>query len=202
MISYSTKIIYKELLDKYYSLIRRTSFIHINVISKFEDKVNFLIDEIDNLILDDNNFGTDKEFVLKFRKLIFKLDNILNVDVLNEYNDIIDNLKSDKITSSSVVIDNSVKFDNDYDKGIDSYSSDRPNVVWENVATYLKDSLNVHTYNVWVKPAQYHSCKDNVINIAVQNSYFKNWLDEHCSSMIKEHLNNLNLEYNINFITA
>lgn len=190
------KISYKELLERYNILLRKASLIHPLILKKFENEFNTLVEKIENLVSEDTS-SDDKVFILTLRRLICKLENILIIEVTNEYNKYVSASFSSSYSELQIETpSNNFEFENK------NVSVEYPNVVWEKVQGFLKQRLNVHTYNVWVKPIKFHSCSDNVINIAVQNSYFKNWLEEHCSSMIKDHLGELNLEYDVKFITA
>lgn len=188
------KISYKELLERYNILLRKASLIHPLILKKFENEYNAIVEKIENLVSEDS-CSDDKTFILNLRRLICKLENVLIIDVTSEYNKYV----TASFTSSyddTLIISKEIVLNNQ------NIQTEYPNVVWEKVQGFLKQRLNIHTYNVWVKPIKFHSCSENVINIAVQNSYFKNWLEEHCASMIKDHLGELNLEYDVKFITA
>lgn len=191
------KILYKELLDRYNILLRKSSLVHPLILKKFESELNQTIERIENLFCEDSS-SDYKFFILSLRKLIYKLENILNIDVTNEYN---------KYVSSSLATSYTDDFNVPNTENTNFEESEPvkalyPNIVWEKVQDFLRQRLNIHTYNVWVKPVKYHSCSNNIICISVQNSYFKNWLEEHCATMIKDHLGELNLEYDVKFITA
>jgi hypothetical protein len=304
------KLLYKELIERYSTLQRRISFIHEIILKKFEKDINCIIDKIDNLILNDNNLSSNKESVYSFRSLIYKLENILNVGVIEAYNSLLDNFKiNDKVdlSSSNCMISNfnalnnvnvvgnddfsiSIKKENNYynnpnhlnsfnrinklnsnminninnvnhninnnnnnvnndinsnmynslgnsissnlsktilneivnfennsfsssnsDSSLNnfndlkqvSYNSNiNSNVIWSNLLTFLRKELNIHTYNVWIKPIEFNGIDNNVINIKVQNHYFKNWLEDHCLDIIKKYLKETNLNYDVMFFVA
>jgi len=189
MNSASLKILYKELIERYSNLHRRITYIHKNVLNKHENTINTLIENIDSLILDDTTLISDKNFILSLKNLINRLENVLNVNIIEEYNLLVENNN----------FSSSLSFENESPNETTSINQE---LIWDNILSFLKKELNIHTYNVWVKPIQFDSICNNTINIKVQNLYFKNWLEEHCSSMIKSHLKDVDLDYDINFITA
>jgi len=193
MNSPSLKILYKELIERYSNLHRRISFINKIVLNKYEAQINKLIENIDNLILDDKTLISDKGFISDLKNLINKLENLLTVDLIEEYNHLIENQELN-LNNNTRLETNSIN--NAFHNALN------PNVVWDGILSFLKKELNVHTYNVWVKPINFDSIEGNTINVKVQNLYFKNWLEEHCANMIKKHLKEADLDYDIKFITA
>ncbi len=184
---------YFQIVERYSALLRKMSFIHSEVIKEFATDIEACIGKIESLMLEVENSDNKTQAIFELRRLIFKLEDIIDHKVIQKYNQLIDggvstvasNI-SNAISSASAPQTNGFK---------------QPKDVWDSVSSYLQNHLNVHTYNVWVKPIEYHSCDNKKIKIVVQNQFYKNWLEEHCSKLIKKHLNDINVDYEIAFVT-
>ncbi len=171
------------------------SFIHSEVIKEFATDIESCIGKIESLMLEVENSDNKTQTIFELRRLIFKLEDIIDHKVIQKYNQLIDGGVSTVVASSNI------------SNAISSASAPQangfkqPKDVWDSVSSYLQNHLNVHTYNVWVKPIEYHSCDHKKIKIVVQNQFYKNWLEEHCSKLIKKHLNDINVDYEIAFVT-
>lgn len=180
--------------ERFFNALRKTSFIHKEIIKHFEKDIKTISSKIEALISEANQ---DKLFEL--RTLVFQLEDIVDVKVIEKYNSYLNKeekvLDQDFTVSKSDLIIN--KSSNESQEGVKT-----PIDIWSSVVSYLKSKLNVHTYNVWVKPLEYKDFKDGNIEVSVQNYFYKNWLEDHCSSLIKEHLRELDLEdYKVSFVT-
>ncbi|MBN1114793.1 MAG: hypothetical protein JXA66_05595, partial [Oligoflexia bacterium] len=166
-------------------------------------EIESLIGRIDSLLLDWEALGAKIENLFELRRLIFQLDDIVNVQMIMKYNEILGTERMERISSGrnsgtqSDYLDASAVNNKDTgDSGLNS-----PADVWQGVSSYLMDNLNIHTYNVWVKPVRFHSCENKHIKIMVENQFYKNWLEDHCSKLIRSYLDDTNSGYEVSFIT-
>jgi hypothetical protein len=161
-----------------------------------------LINKIDTLIIEVENSDSRTEKMFELRRLIYQLEDLVNFKMIQRYNQIVEGV-SIKVTPQEKPVTVSVNVDKEQQivtMAVDD-SVKNPKEVWESVSSYLKQHLNVHTYNVWVKPIEYHSCEENKIKIMVQNQFYKNWLEDHCSRLIKKHLDDIKSEFEVTFVT-
>ena len=192
---------YFQIVERYSTLLRKISFIHSEVIKEFEVEIEACIGKLESLMLEAETAENKTEVIFEIRRLIFKLEDIVDYKVINKYNYFIDhgvkmtvslsnlnNVEQQPLISTQTTI-----------KHNDTVHA--PKEVWESVTSYLKNHLNVHTFNVWVKPIEFHSCDDKKIRIMVQNQFYKNWLEEHCSKLIKKHLSDIDVDYEVTFVT-
>ena len=194
---------YFQVVEKYSVILRQLSFIHPTVLKDFNNELENLINKIDALIIEVENSDSRTEKMFELRRLTYQLEDLVNFKMIQRYNQIVDGVKvvapqpQERPATVSVNVDKeqqTVTLDVD-----DSVKN--PKEVWESVSGYLKQHLNVHTYNVWVKPIEYHSCEENKIKIMVQNQFYKNWLEDHCSRLIKKHLDDIKSEFEVTFVT-
>lgn len=184
---------YFQIVERYSSLLRRVSFIHSEIIKEFASEIENCIGKIEALMLEAESAENKTEVIFELRRLVFRLEDIVDYKIIQKYNNYIDS--GAKLTVSlNAAEPMPVRRNNDVTKS-------SPKDVWESVASYLKNHLNVHTYNVWVKPIEFHSCDEKKIRIMVQNQFYKNWLEEHCSKLIKKHLNDIDVDYEVTFVT-
>ena len=69
---------------------------------------------------------------------------------------------------------------NDYEKNL-----------WNELLFRIKKRVKSQNFNTWFKPAQLHSLTKNKIIIEVPSNFFKNWMEEKYSNIIKEELSSL-----------
>ncbi len=185
---------YFQIVERYSALLRKMSFVHSEVIKDFATDIESCIGKIESLMLEVESSDNKTQAIFELRRLIFKLEDIIDHKVIQRYNQFIDG------GAATVVVPNNVS--NVSSASVPQSSGfKQPKEVWDSISSYLQNHLNVHTYNVWVKPIEYHSCDNKKIKIVVQNQFYKNWLEEHCSKLIKKHLNDINVDYEIAFVT-
>jgi len=193
---------YFQVVEKYSVILRQISFIHPVVLNDFNPELETLINKIDALIIEVENSEAKADKMFELRRLTYQLEDMVNFKMIQRYNHIVDGIAPALIQERPVSV--SVNVDKEQQSvtmQMDS-SVKNPKEVWESVSGYLKQHLNVHTYNVWVKPIEYHSCEQNKIKIMVQNQFYKNWLEDHCSRLIKKHLDDISSEFEITFVTG
>jgi hypothetical protein len=168
--------------------------IHPRVMDIYGDEIDKLVKNVDKLLMETEGSNFKVEKVFELRKLIYQIEYIVNFKVIESYNHLIDKVSISTIeTKLPILEENSENSD---------ISIKEPKEIWDSVCSYLKSKLNVHTYNVWVKPVKYHSCDNKRISVWVQNNYYKNWLEEHCAGIINDHLSSNNIDYEVRFITG
>lgn len=189
---------YFQIVERYSNLLRKVSFVHSEVIKYFASDIEACIGKIEALMLEAESSENKTEVIFELRRLIFKLEDIVDCKIIQKYNNYID-----QGANSSLLIESSDQQPLISTHPVVKHSEmvKAPKDVWESVTSYLKHHLNVHTYNVWVKPIEFHSCNDKKIKIMVQNQFYKNWLEEHCSKLIKKHLNDIDVDYEVTFVT-
>jgi len=69
---------------------------------------------------------------------------------------------------------------NDYEKNL-----------WNELLLRIKKRVKSQNFNTWFKPTQLHSLTKNKIIIEVPSNFFKNWMKEKYSNIIKEELSSL-----------
>ncbi len=60
--------------------------------------------------------------------------------------------------------------------------------IWSKVIDSLKDRVGLQNFEIWIKPIQFISLSEDKIEIEVPNRFFKDWINENFSSIIKESL--------------
>jgi hypothetical protein len=196
---------YSNCLDKYSNLLRKISFIHPKVIGFFCDEIQTLVNSLDHALLDWEKTEEKKSKLLEIRRLTFQLEHIVNVRVIEKYNQLLDEVLETKKRNVSVTSSKPAAYAVEHSSIVPKISvqpEKTPEKAWESISEHLRTQLKPYTYNVWVKPVRYLNCAENTIKVQVQNVYYKNWLDEHCGSLIKEHLEDLEADYNVEFVTA
>lgn len=200
---------YFQIVERYSAVLRKISVLHENVINEFKPELEDLINRIELFIVELENTESRTEKLFDFRRLLFQLEDIVDFRAIKRYNDIIDGKGTQVVesvpgleTTMSERVFNSKTPDVTVNKEEDSTRISSPKDIWSNVSEYLKSQLNVHTYNVWVKPVEYHSFDNGKIKVSVQNQFYKNWLEDHCSRIIKKYLNEMGTEYEVSFIVG
>ncbi|MFH1222737.1 MAG: DnaA N-terminal domain-containing protein [Pseudomonadota bacterium] len=202
---------YFQMIEKYSTLLRKTSFLHPSILNEMNPELDELVNKIDTLIIEVENSDPKTEKLFDLRRLVLQLEDMVDFKAIQRYNQRIDGIVETKPAAAAV--NHTVKPEeipllqttasapaaangNGNGNGVKT-----PKDVWEGVTKYLKEQLNVHTYNVWVKPVEFHSCEDNKIKILVQNQFYKNWLEDHCYRLIKKHLDDIDSDYEVTFVT-
>ena len=192
---------YFQVVEKYSVILRQISFIHPAVLNDFNPELENLINKIDSLIIEVENSDSKTEKMFELRRLTYQLEDMVNFKMIQRYNQMVDGVA--KVVTQERPASVSINVDNEQQTVTMQVedSIKNPKEAWDSVSKYLKQHLNVHTYNVWVKPIEYHSCEQNKIKIMVQNQFYKNWLEDHCSRLIKKHLDDIKSEYEVSFVT-
>jgi hypothetical protein len=196
---------YFQIVEKYSAVLRKISVLHESVVKEFKPELEDLINKIELVIVELENTDSRTEKFFDLRRLLFQLEEIVDFRAIKRYNEIIEGKRPE---ASSVVSSNvlntkiNVPTTATKDENLSSTIISNPKDVWNNVSEYLKTQLNVHTYNVWVKPVEYHSFDNGKIKVSVQNQFYKNWLEDHCSRIIKKYLNEMGAEYEVSFIVG
>lgn len=190
---------YFQVVEKYSVILRQVSFIHPDVLKGFEQELEELVCKIDALIIEVENSDSKTNKMFELKRLTYRLEDLVNFKMIQRYNDLIDGISVKKHTTVVSEGTNSNVVNKIIEEVTDAVTS--PKQVWDSVTKYLQSNLNVHTFNVWVKPVEYHTCEDNKIMIMVQNQFYKNWLEDHCSRLIKKHLDDINSEFEVQFVT-
>jgi hypothetical protein len=173
-------------------ILRQISFIHPVILKDFNPELENLVNKIDTLIIEVENSESKTEKMFELRRLAYQLEDMVNFKMIQRYNQLVDGVAG-TVNQEPASVSINVEPVED--------SVNNPREAWESVSKYLKQHLNVHTYNVWVKPIEYHSCEQNKIKIMVQNQFYKNWLEDHCSRLIKKHLDDIKSEFEVSFVT-
>jgi chromosomal replication initiator protein len=63
---------------------------------------------------------------------------------------------------------------------------DKNTNIWEEIKSKIKEKIDSHSYQTWFEPAQYIGRDEQTVFIKVPNSYFKEWLTLHYSSVIQK----------------
>jgi chromosomal replication initiator protein len=58
--------------------------------------------------------------------------------------------------------------------------------VWSNVIDSLKQRVGQQNFDIWIKPIQFISIDGEKLELEVPNRFFKEWISEHYSPLIKE----------------
>lgn len=193
---------YAQIVEKYSSLLRKMSMLHPRVIDIHGSEINKLVKNADKLLAELDGINAKAEKLFELRKLIYQIEYIINFKVIKSYNNLLDKVLAETKTNILQNITIATQEPASTPEEEPDNIIKEPKEIWDSVCEYLKSKLNVHTYNVWVKPVRYHSCDEKLIRILVQNSYYKNWLEEHCLTIINEHLSRNNVDYEVRFITG
>ncbi|MCX6112377.1 MAG: hypothetical protein NTY22_03705, partial [Proteobacteria bacterium] len=194
---------YFQIVERYSVILRKISFLHEAIVEEFKPELEPLINKIDTLIVELENTDSRTEKLFDLRRVLFQLEDIVDFKTIRRYNELLDSKKSlakAESPSKKETIQTQGITKQDDSSGNNIIST--PKDAWESVTGYLKSQLNVHTYNVWVKPVEFHSCDEKKIKVAVQNQFYKNWLEDHCSRLIKKHLDDIGVDYEVTFIVG
>lgn len=72
---------------------------------------------------------------------------------------------------------------------------------WQNTVAYLKNKLNVHSFNTWIMSMHPLAFLDNVLYIEVPNHFSRDWLNNRYAPLIKSTLQEiLNKEIELKFL--
>jgi hypothetical protein len=206
---------YFQIVERYSVVLRKISVLHEVIVNEFKPELEDLINRIELVIVELENTESRTEKFFDLRRLLFQLEEIVDFRAIKRYNEIISGGKpqttTESVTKANFPINQSVsntKLNTESNTSIvnnqetEGAKISNPKDVWNNVSEYLKSQLNVHTYNVWVKPVEYHSFDNGKIKVSVQNQFYKNWLEDHCSRIIKKYLNETGEEYEVSFIVG
>ena len=74
--------------------------------------------------------------------------------------------------------------------------------LWSKVVDSLKERVGQQNFDIWIKPIQFLSMEGEKVELEVPNRFFKDWINEHYSSFIKDTLSFLtqkscNLQFRI-----
>lgn len=193
---------YFQIVERYSVILRKISFLHESIIVEFKPELEPIINKIDTLIVELENTDSRTEKLFDLRRLLFQLEDLVDFKAIRRYNDLLDKIavKSD-VAQTKQTVKQEIKQESKISSEATGTIS-TPKDTWESVTNYLKSQLNVHTYNVWVKPVEFHSCDERKIKVAVQNQFYKNWLEDHCSRLIKKHLDDIGVDYEVTFIVG
>jgi chromosomal replication initiator protein len=59
---------------------------------------------------------------------------------------------------------------------------------WSKVVDSLKERVGQQNFDIWIKPIQFLSMEGEKVELEVPNRFFKDWINEHFSSFIKDTL--------------
>ena len=191
---------YFQIVERYSVILRKISFLHESMVEEFRPELEPLINKIDAFIVELENTDSRTEKLFDLRRVLFQLEDIVDFKIMRRYNELLDSKRS--FTKVEAVSKKETVQAQEVAKPQDGAKISTPKDAWESVTGYLKSQLNVHTYNVWVKPVEFHSFDENRIKVAVQNQFYKNWLEDHCSRLIKKHLDDIGVDYEVTFIVG
>jgi len=60
--------------------------------------------------------------------------------------------------------------------------------LWSNVIDSLKERIGQQNFDIWIKPIHFLSLEGENVELEVPNRFFKEWLNEHYSSLIRDAL--------------
>jgi len=60
--------------------------------------------------------------------------------------------------------------------------------IWSEVIDSIKDRVGPQNFEIWIKPINFVSIEEDKIEIEVPNRFFKDWINENFSSIIKDSL--------------
>ena len=58
--------------------------------------------------------------------------------------------------------------------------------IWSKVIDSLKEKVGQQNFDIWIKPIQFVSVEEESVKLEVPNRFFKEWINEHFASHIKE----------------
>ncbi len=58
--------------------------------------------------------------------------------------------------------------------------------IWTQTLALLKETMNEQTYRTWIEPVRLMEMRDDSMVIGVPNKFFKDWIEEHYTEVIRE----------------
>ncbi|HON58973.1 MAG TPA: chromosomal replication initiator protein DnaA [Smithella sp.] len=72
---------------------------------------------------------------------------------------------------------------------------------WEKTTKIIQEKVTKQNFDTWIKPVKIIAMEDKCVQLAVPNRFFKDWLMENYSSVIKQSLREASgLEVNVDFV--
>jgi len=72
---------------------------------------------------------------------------------------------------------------------------------WEKTTKIIQEKITKQNFDTWIKPVKIIAMEDKCVQLAVPNRFFKDWLMENYSSVIKQSLREASgLEVNVDFV--
>ena len=182
-----------QLAEQYFALVRRISRLHKLVLDKYDDEINHYVSEIDIKM---SEYGSRKDLnskdLLNFRILIFKLQDLLDLSIVDEYNKLLDTMKIPDIALDTTKQELDMIEENIVPN----------NNIWKELKEYLKENMNESAFNVWVEPTNLLelNTETNEIKVKVDNFFYKRFLEENCSPLLRKYIDDHRLDYDIKFI--
>jgi len=59
-------------------------------------------------------------------------------------------------------------------------------VIWQKCLNIIKDKVSQQNFDTWIKPIRIASLQDNSVVLSVPNRFFKDWLEENYTTLIKD----------------
>ena len=66
--------------------------------------------------------------------------------------------------------------------------SNNSRTIWDQTLGLLKENINRQTYQTWLEPIRFIEINEKSIILGVPNKFFKNWVEEHYSDVIRNSL--------------
>jgi chromosomal replication initiator protein len=64
-------------------------------------------------------------------------------------------------------------------------------ILWEKCINIIKEKVSQQNFDTWIRPIRISSIQDNCIQVSVPNRFFRDWLEENYSSLIKDSLTSI-----------
>jgi chromosomal replication initiator protein len=61
-------------------------------------------------------------------------------------------------------------------------------ILWEKCLNIIKEKVSQQNFDTWIRPVRILSMQDSCIQLSVPNRFFKDWLEENYSSLLKDAL--------------
>jgi chromosomal replication initiator protein len=75
------------------------------------------------------------------------------------------------------------------------------NAFWEKTSKIIQEKISKQNYDTWIKPIQIVSLEDQCVRLSVPNRFFKDWLMENYSAIIKQSLKEVSgVDVNVDFV--
>lgn len=182
-----------KLAEQYFALVRRVSRLHDNIVSKYNKDIEKLMSSIDSKMTEYGNASKlNSSELLEFRTLIFRLQDLLDVTIMDEYNSLLDTLSTAKISPAQESQKET--------KALVQKEIDKDAALWTELKNYLKNKMNKSAFSVWVEPTEFLSLEGNELKISVENFFYKRFLEENCSPLIRKYIDENHLEYSVHFV--